>query len=322
MMPYLMKIRGGVDVDSMGKKAGKGPLIAEDISNTIGTAQDQYLFQPIILDEAQTHGHPPVVVGVDCYNQCVTGDVSFTLRSAAQNQVADTIPCVVYSVENHPHDSRVKIDDAGKVQTLSQKMGTGGGNVPLVMIPYAKSRRAKDADDFETWNQSEVANTLNTFDVGDIRSTNIVAMATQQGGAEISEDGVCPTITAAAGMSGNNQPVICIQGNVIDRSDTAGANGSGWKENTCYTLNTIDRPAVVYATGNGQVDNMVLSDKFGALDCMHDQKIAVIAIDRAAFNQGENAKYDFSIDGGGTAQTVIARGPGAVCYKLPEHADG
>lgn len=42
----------------------------------------------------------------------------------------------------------------------------------------------------------------------------------------------------------------------------------------------------------------------------------VLAIDRAAFNQGENAKYDFQISGGGTAQTIVARGPGAVCYRL------
>ncbi|MFD1404100.1 DNA cytosine methyltransferase [Robinsoniella peoriensis] len=34
-----------------------------------------------------------------------------------------------------------------------------------------------------------------------------IVMATQQGGAEIAE-GVCPTITASAGMSGNNQPVL------------------------------------------------------------------------------------------------------------------
>ena len=34
-----------------------------------------------------------------------------------------------------------------------------------------------------------------------------LVMATQQGGADIGE-GVCPTITAAAGMSGNNQPVL------------------------------------------------------------------------------------------------------------------
>lgn len=38
--------------------------------------------------------------------------------------------------------------------------------------------------------------------------------------------------------------MICLQGNVIDRADTAGCNGKGWKEDVCYTLNTIDRPAV------------------------------------------------------------------------------
>lgn len=43
------------------------------------------------------------------------------------------------------------------------------------------------------------------------------------------------------------EPTFCIQGNTIDRADTAGANGTGVKENVCYTLNTIDRPAVAFA---------------------------------------------------------------------------
>lgn len=41
--------------------------------------------------------------------------------------------------------------------------------------------------------------------------------------------------------------VYCHQGNGIDRADTAGYNGKGWKEDTSYTLNTIDKPAVVCA---------------------------------------------------------------------------
>lgn len=44
---------------------------------------------------------------------------------------------------------------------------------------------------------------------------------------------------------------ICIQGNCIDRADTAGCNGRGWTEDVSYTLNTIDRPAVYDARGNG-----------------------------------------------------------------------
>lgn len=92
---------------------------------------------------------------------------------------------------------------------------------------------------------------------GTIKAGNdqtLFCMATQQGGAEVRSDGRAPTLTASAGMSGNNQPVICIQGNAIDRADTAGCNGKGWKEDVCYTLNTIDRPAVCagFKLGNSE----------------------------------------------------------------------
>ena len=40
---------------------------------------------------------------------------------------------------------------------------------------------------------------------------------------------------------------LCLQGNGIGRKDTAGCEGRGWRENVSYTLNTIDRHAVVYA---------------------------------------------------------------------------
>jgi DNA (cytosine-5)-methyltransferase 1 len=44
--------------------------------------------------------------------------------------------------------------------------------------------------------------------------------------------------------TGNDQTIFCLQGNCIDRADTAGCNGKGWKADESYTLNTIDRPAV------------------------------------------------------------------------------
>lgn len=46
--------------------------------------------------------------------------------------------------------------------------------------------------------------------------------------------------------TGNDQTVFCLQGNGIDRAETAGCNGKGWREDQSYTLNTVDRPAVVY----------------------------------------------------------------------------
>jgi site-specific DNA-cytosine methylase len=75
--------------------------------------------------------------------------------------------------ENHPNDSRI----TGPVDpspTVVARWGTGGGNTPLVQHTYRKSRRAQSAEDFETWVPDEVTNTLNCFDLGDIRSVDIV----------------------------------------------------------------------------------------------------------------------------------------------------
>lgn len=65
------------------------------------------------------------------------------------------------------------------------------------------------------------------------------------------EEGVAKTLQAGGvdptcNQGGNVivQPVICLQGNGIDRADTAGCNGRGRRENVSYTLNTIDRPAI------------------------------------------------------------------------------
>lgn len=106
-------------------------------------------------------------------------------------------------------------------------------------------------------------------------------------------------------------PVYCLQGNGIDRADTAGCNGKGVKEDICYTLNTIDRPAVVYAIGNGHANQTGLHIIPGALTCMHDQQ--AIVIDRAFFNQGQNAKFDPQLYEDGTCPTLVARGPAGVC---------
>lgn len=64
------------------------------------------------------------------------------------------------------------------------------------------------------------------------------------------------------------------------------------------------------ARGNGETIN-------GAPTLRSQRPTAcVIAIDRAAFNQGVNAQYDIGIDDKGIAQTVMAKGPGAVCYAV------
>lgn len=62
------------------------------------------------------------------------------------------------------------------------------------------------------------------------------------------ESGAAREEIAGGAESCSGSPIFCLQGNGIDRADTAGCNGKGWKEDISYTLNTIDRPAVCAAT--------------------------------------------------------------------------
>lgn len=65
----------------------------------------------------------------------VSEDVTSTLRAEAHHP-----PCVM-ALENHPTDGRIKIEESGKFQTLSGRMGTGGNNTPMVLEPVTMKIR-------------------------------------------------------------------------------------------------------------------------------------------------------------------------------------
>lgn len=80
---------------------------------------------------------------------------------------------------------------------------------------------------------------------GGVNNPAIFCMATQQGGAEVRSDDRAPTLTAAAGMSGNNQPVVCA-GFKLGNSERA--RSIGYAEEQSPTLNAEcggNKPAVV-----------------------------------------------------------------------------
>ena len=94
---------------------------------------------------------------------------------------------------------------------------------------------------------------------------------------------VAATLNANSGESPTHSDptVICIEGNGSRDSHM----GDGYKESdTMYTLNTVEQHAVAYG------------------------------LDRASFNQGKNAQYDFSVEEE-KAQPLVARGPGGVLAK-------
>ena len=43
-------------------------------------------------------------------------------------------------------------------------------------IHFRKSKRAQSVNDDETWVDDDYSNTLNCFDIGDVRATDIVVM--------------------------------------------------------------------------------------------------------------------------------------------------
>ncbi len=210
--------------------------------------------------------------------------VNGTLRAGAQGAIS-------YAVENHPNDSRVKIDESGTCQTLTSRMGTGGGNVPMVMEQkaFSKSGRPQSAEHATTWKDGIIANTLNTFDTGESRANELIveevpAITSSKASFFMRTEEELASTLVATDYKDPQMVCYCLQGNGIDRADTAGCNGKGWRENESYTLNTIDRPAVAYG------------------------------LDRASFNQGKNALYNFSVLPD-QQPTLTAKGPGAVCSR-------
>lgn len=53
-------------------------------------------------------------------------------------------------IENHPNDSRVKYREDGVFQTLSSRMGTGGGNVPMVHCLNDQGGKVMDVSEEKT----------------------------------------------------------------------------------------------------------------------------------------------------------------------------
>jgi DNA (cytosine-5)-methyltransferase 1 len=90
-------------------------------------------------------------------------DLAPTLRT----EVGDNRPSVAYTIDQGGGKSACNVQE-GQAPTLTC---THGGE-PVVR--YSKSKRVQSDTDYETWKESDVANTINAFDVGDKRTTECV----------------------------------------------------------------------------------------------------------------------------------------------------
>ena len=230
---------------------------------------------------------------------------------------AGTVPAAL-ALENHPTDSRVKISEDGKVQTLTSRMGTGGMNVPLLL----KIRSGCEGGGKGPLVQTDKSATLSCnndqtlFEPKSLDFRNIAVneelsatlQAKSNGGHSLNyinpvAYGICAKdsnsmkssnpksgfykadTTRCLDVNGGNpscnqggMAVVALEGNGSRPSHRG--NGCS-EENVSYTLNAVEQHGVAYG------------------------------LDRAAFNQGRNALFDFAVTEE-VEPTMVAKGPGAV----------
>lgn len=254
---------------------------------------------------AESH-HPPCVMesaGFCTEHSANSRGIGFE-KETSPTLRAGTVPAAVY--ENHSQDTRYTQLD-GIAPTVLSTYGTGGNNQPFVVEapqaycicskesnsmksdnPYSGFYKAKTARTLDTSNQSPSKNqggiaiveNPKTYDV------RLTSEGTKNARNNVYETKISRTIDTGGNAPDSNQggvAVVAVQGSMIGRKDENGPQGSGINEDVSFTLNATDKHAIAYG------------------------------IDRAAFNQGQNAQFGISVDKE-VEPPIVARGPGAVAH--------
>ena len=225
----------------------------------------------------------------------ITEDVTCTLRAEAHHP-----PCVMDAAvfDNHGRDTRFTgpIDVA---PTISATYGTGGNNQPFVVGDTPKTLKIRSGCEgggkgaLIQNNKSATLScnndqTLFVPKAYGICSKESNAMKSSNPHSGVYEADTSRTIDGNGGNPSCNQGGIAIvesyalQGSMIGRKDKNGPQGDGVNENISFTLNTVDKHAVVFS------------------------------IDRESFNCGQNYARNLGITEDGISSALNAQGPSAV----------
>ena len=177
------------------------------------------------------------------------GATNYSSESIGKTSTDDSL-----MFENHGQDSRYT-GPLSISQTVLSTFGTGGNNQPFVVEG------------------------VRCFDV------RFTSDGTRNARQNCYETDTSRTIDTGGNAPDSNQggiAVVSLQGSMIGRADKNGPQGSGVSENISFTLNTVDKHAVVYA------------------------------IDRESINCGKNFARNPGITDDGVNSTLNAQGPSAV----------
>lgn len=252
---------------------------------------------------AENHGHPPCVMGAAgfCTEHSAQARGIGYEKETSPTLRAGTVPAAVY--ENHSQDTRYT-GPLETAPTVNATYGMGGNNQPFVVetpktlkirsgcegggkgaliqdnksatlgcnndqtvfVPFVKGTRPHSPDEEPQWKASDVANTLNTCDVGETRCNELAvkvygicskdsnAMKSDNPKSGFYEAETSRCLDANGGNPTCNQggmAVVALQGSMIGRADKNGPQGSGVNEGVSFTLDAADRHAVAYCMTTG-----------------------------------------------------------------------
>ena len=256
----------------------------------------------------------------------------------------------VIPLEHHPTDSRIGIEEGNAIQTLTSRMGTGGNNVPLIMTPDGplvpktlKIRSGCKGGGKGALIQEDVSATLGTSN----DQTVFVPAKEQHMADEGGENCIgqpalsldCRNLNENEEVSGTlqaknnggyslnyiNPVAFGISSMESNGMKSDNPNVGFYKADTSKTLDVSGgNPscrqggiAVVAIEGNGtrpshKGDGYKQTDAMYTLNATEQHSVAY-GIDRAAFNQGQNAKFGFQVEEE-VEPTMVSRGPNAVAH--------
>ena len=258
---------------------------------------------------AENHGHPPCVMGAAgfCTEHSAQARGIGYREETSPTLRAGTVPAAVY--ENHSQDTRYT-GPLETAPTVNATYGMGGNNQPFVVetpktlkirsgckgggkgaliqdnksatlgcnndqtvfVPFVKGTRPHSPAEGQQWKASDVANTLNTYDVGETRCNELAvkvygicskdsnAMKSDNPKSGFYEAETSRCLDANGGNPTCNQggmAVVALQGSMIGRAEKNGPQGSGVNEDVSFTLDAADRHAVAYCMTTGTYTQML-----------------------------------------------------------------
>lgn len=312
----------GSGITCLNDQGGKVISVSEDVSATLRA--EEHGHQPCVMQSSGTvmSFEPGAVSRIGGHTD---EDLSGSLRA----NMGDNQTAVV--IENYPTDSRVRLSEDNKVQTLTSRMGTGGGNVPLVMNERQYALTVGE----------DVANTLTGTDY---KGTQCVFEPTPKtlkirSGCEGGGKGALIQDDKSATLGCNNDQTVFVPtafGICSDKSNSMQSSNplSGIYE--ADTSRTIDANggnpgcnqggiAVVALQGsmigredkNGPQGDGINDDISFTLNTV-DRHGVVYAIDRETFNCGQNFARNLGITEDSVASTLNAQGPSAVAQPYQD----